>query len=85
MWLMALLENLERDGFKVRKKVFINPPDMTSFDPVKKRKMTISKAHPFFSSPGLARVLPDFLSLRFPLTLPDAFPKTAPSLLKSSC
>ena len=39
---MALLQNLERDGFQVTKKVFINPADMTSFDPVRKRKMTIS-------------------------------------------
>jgi hypothetical protein len=38
---MALLQNLERDGFQVTKKVFTNPPDMTSFDPVRKRKMTI--------------------------------------------
>jgi hypothetical protein len=38
---MALLQNLERDGFQVTKKVFINPPDLTSFDPVRKRKTTI--------------------------------------------
>ena len=38
---MAFLQSLERDGFQVRKKVFVNPPDMSSFDPVRKRKMTI--------------------------------------------
>jgi hypothetical protein len=38
---MALLQSLERDGFQVRKQVFTNPPDLTSFDPVRKRKMTI--------------------------------------------
>ena len=38
---MAQLQNLERDGFQLTKKVFTNPPDMTSFDPVRKRKMTI--------------------------------------------
>jgi hypothetical protein len=38
---MALLQGLERDGFQVRRKVFTNPPDMTSFDPVRKRTMTI--------------------------------------------
>ena len=39
---MALLQNLERDGFQITNKLFINPADMTSFDPVRKRKMTIS-------------------------------------------
>ncbi len=38
---MVLVNSLERDGFQVRKKVFINPPDVSSFDPVRKRKMTI--------------------------------------------
>ncbi|HEU0050387.1 MAG TPA: hypothetical protein VFQ43_22565, partial [Nitrososphaera sp.] len=41
-WFMAPLQNLEKDGFQVRKKVFVSPPDMTSFDPVRKRKSTIS-------------------------------------------
>ena len=38
---MALLQDLERDGFQVRRKVFINPPDLASFDSVRKRKTTI--------------------------------------------
>jgi hypothetical protein len=35
------MQSFERDGFQLRKKVFFNPPDMSSFDPIKKRKMTI--------------------------------------------
>ena len=38
---MPLPQSLERDGFQIRKKAFSNPPDMSSFDPVRKRKMTI--------------------------------------------
>jgi hypothetical protein len=38
---MPFLQSLERDGFQVRKKVFNNPPDMASFDLVRKRKVTI--------------------------------------------
>jgi hypothetical protein len=37
-WFMALLQNLERDGFQVGEKVLINSPDMTSFDPLKMKK-----------------------------------------------
>ena len=38
---MTLQEILERDGFQIRKKVFVNPPDMISLDPNKKRRVTI--------------------------------------------
>ena len=38
---MAQLQSLERDGFQIRKNAFNNPPDVSSFDPVRKRKMTI--------------------------------------------
>jgi len=31
----------ERDGFQVRNQVFINPPDLTSFDSVRKRMTMI--------------------------------------------
>ena len=34
-------ENLERDGFQVTKKVFINPKNTTLLDRVNKRKITI--------------------------------------------
>ena len=56
---MAFLQNLERDGFQVRKKVFINPPDMTSFDPVRKRKTTICNlfVNHRLSMPDIVRVL----------------------------
>jgi hypothetical protein len=53
------LQGLERDGFQVRKKVFINPPDMSSFDPVRKRKMTICNlfVNHRLSMPDIVRVL----------------------------
>ena len=38
---MTLPENLERDGFQVTQKVFVNPGNTTSLDPVTKRKITI--------------------------------------------
>ena len=38
---MALSESLERDGFQVRKKVFINPLNTKLFDSVTERKITI--------------------------------------------
>ena len=34
-------ELLERNGFRLTKKVFTNPQDATSLDPVTKRKITI--------------------------------------------
>lgn len=38
---MALLDNLERDGFQVAKNFFANPSNTTSLDSVTKRKITI--------------------------------------------
>src|SRR5205809_5575934 len=47
-WLMAA-ENLERDGFQIRKNVFMNP-STTLFDPVTERKITICN---LFANDGL--------------------------------
>ena len=38
---MALPEPLERNGFRVTKKVFTSPQNAASLDPVTKRKITI--------------------------------------------
>ena len=38
---MALLNPLERDGFRIRRKTFIQPPNTGSLDPVTKRRLTI--------------------------------------------
>ena len=47
---MALPENLERDGFQVGKKVFINPSNTALLDSVTKRKVTICN---LFANDGL--------------------------------
>ncbi len=38
---MTLAENFERDGFKLTKRVFINPSNTISLDQSTKRKITI--------------------------------------------
>ena|SRR2546425_12827248 len=48
---MTLPENLERDGFQVAKKVFINPSNTTLLDPITKRKITICN---LFANDGLS-------------------------------
>ncbi len=38
---MTLVDSPERDGFKVRRKTFVQPANAGSLDPVAKRRLTI--------------------------------------------
>ena len=56
---MATPEPLERNGFRVTKKVFTSPQNAASLDPVAKRKITISNlfANHRLSLADIVRVL----------------------------
>jgi len=56
---MAQPEPLERNGFRVTTKVFTNPRNATSLDPVTKRKITICNlfVNHWLSIAGIVRVL----------------------------
>jgi hypothetical protein len=38
---MTMAEGLERDGFKIKRNAFVQPPNAVSLDPVSKRRLTI--------------------------------------------
>ena len=38
---MSMVEGLERDGFKIRRNAFVQPPNAVSLDPISKRRLTI--------------------------------------------